>query len=112
MLLGSMALRDLRLEASLESSCEALSDSKLDQLGVDHWVEASTVRTIIQSITTDTILTNWNCFCLFGFVETLEETMLDRLCVDNHVEPVKGFPQDVPQEGSATVSRSDRLYMT
>ena len=52
MLLGSMALRDLRLEASLESSCEALSDSKLDQLGVDHWVEASTVRTIIQSITT------------------------------------------------------------
>ena len=54
MLLGSMALRDLRLEASLESSCEALSDSKLDQLGVDHWVEASTVRTIIQSITTDT----------------------------------------------------------
>ena len=54
MLLGSMALRDLRLEASLESSCEALSDSKLDQLGVDHWVEASTVRTIIQSITTNT----------------------------------------------------------
>ena len=54
MLLGSMALRDLRLETSLESSCEALSDSKLDQLGVDHWVEASTVRTIIQSITTDT----------------------------------------------------------
>ena len=54
MLLGSMALRDLRLEASLEISCEALSDSKLDQLGVDHWVEASTVRTIIQSITTDT----------------------------------------------------------
>ena len=43
MLLGSMALRDLRLEASLESSCEALSDSKLDQLGVDHCVEASTV---------------------------------------------------------------------
>ena len=69
MLLGSMALRDLRLEASLESSCVALSDSKLDQLGVDHWVEASTVRTIIQSITTDTFLTNWNCFCLF--VETL-----------------------------------------
>ena len=65
MLLGSMALRDLRLEASLESSCEALSDSKLDQLGVDHWVEASTVRTIIQSITTDTFLTNWNCFFLF-----------------------------------------------
>ena len=57
-------------------------------------------------------MTNWNCFCLLIFVETLEEMMLDRLCVDNHVEPVKGFPQDVPQEGSATVSRSDQLYMT
>ena len=43
MLLGCMALRYLRLEASLESSCVALSDSKLDQLGVDHCVEASTV---------------------------------------------------------------------
>ena len=67
MLLGSMALRDLRLEASLESSCEALSDSKLDQLGVDHWVEASTVRTIIQSITTNTFRLIGIVFCLFVF---------------------------------------------